>query len=100
MSDNNEMTPDMRRRIELGMETEHFLESNVGKFLTDRAEALVEENLGALTDVNAEDPIAIRTLQNNVRVGTLIQSWLADAVNDGWAAENEFANAPPDTTGS
>ena len=97
MSD--QIPPETARSIALGLEVEHFLESEAGRWLTSQAEEMVQNALIKLGEADAEDPKAIRMLQNEVKVGEQIQYWLAGLVNQGRNAEQQFLLGGDDVTG-
>lgn len=73
--------------VEIGIEAESFLSTNIGKFLTDRAEAELHEALNALKDVDASKPDEVRKLQNQAWRAESVQKWLAEVIQSGWNAE-------------
>jgi len=83
---------DLHRAIDFGFQVQAFLGSDIGKFLIARAEAQVTEATELLKRVNPENPSQIRALQHLVNVGEDIQYWLADAVNAGYAAQDELVD--------
>ncbi len=81
---------DVQRRIALGMDVQAMLRGPVGKYLTARANLLLDEALTALGHVNPEDPQAIRALQMKFQLGHAFMDWLDEAVHDGKQAEAAF----------
>jgi hypothetical protein len=73
--------------VEIGIEAESFLESKVGKHLTDRAESELNAALAALKDVDASKPDEVRKLQNQAWRAESVQTWLAEVIQSGWNAE-------------
>jgi hypothetical protein len=74
--------PDVRRAV-FGRQVEHFLESDIGQYLAQCAQADIEEATEKLCRVDPEDPKAIRELQNKIRVAESVMGWLADAIRSG-----------------
>lgn len=72
------------------MEVEAFLMSDIGRYLTKRAEAEVESAVELMKEADPEDAKAIRGLQNTIRVAESVLYWLADAVQSGLNAQAEL----------
>jgi hypothetical protein len=85
-----------RKAMELGMEAEAFAKSPIGRYVLERATELGEAALEKLADVPPDDTQAIRKLQNEVRLGRLLQSWLLDAITTGANAERVFEQQQTD----
>ena len=86
----NKDVRDLHKTIDFGFQVESFLQSDVGRYLTGKAEAEVIEATEALKSVDPTDPNAIRELQNRVFRGESIQYWLAEAIQSGLNAQQEF----------
>ncbi len=86
----NKDVRDLHKTIDFGFQVEAFLQSDVGRYLTGKAEAEVIEATDALKSVDPTDPNAIRELQNKVYRGESIQYWLAEAIQSGLNAQQEF----------
>jgi hypothetical protein len=100
MSDSPRIPTEIQKQIALGLDVERFLESEAGKWMTAQAEEMVQHGLHALAEADAEDPKAIRALQNDVKVGEQIQYWLAGLVNQGRNAEEQYLRGDEDAAGA
>lgn len=77
--------------IALGFDVEAFLSSSVGRYIKQQAENDRTDALEALgTEVDPEDGKSVRALQNKVAVADSIMQWLADAIQDGRAAAQQY----------
>ena len=77
-------------QIDLGFQVEAFLQSDIGRYLVQRAEAQVDEQVEALKQVDADSPSQIRSIQHNIQVAEAIQYWLADAIQSGINAQADL----------
>lgn len=89
------MTPDMHtnpllKSIDFGFQVQAFLESDIGRYLTTRAEADVADALENMKTVDPENPAAVRALQHQVHVAESVLYWLGEAVQAGINAEQEL----------
>ena len=67
----------------LGEEAICFLESDLGKLISARANLDIQEAQASLLDVDPEDTATIRRLQFKAAVARQFPRWLADAVRNG-----------------
>ena len=86
----NKDVRELHKTIDFGFQAEAFLQSDVGRYLIAKAEAEVIEATEALKTVDPTVPDAIRELQNRVYRGESIQYWLAEAIQSGLNAQQEF----------
>jgi len=89
----NEQTQDVRdiqQAIDLSFQVEAFLKSPVGQYLIKRCEDKIAEALELLKTVSPENPTQIRALQHNIHVGEDIQYFLAEAIQAGYNAAENF----------
>ena len=93
MSAVNEDVKALHDAIDFGMEVQSFLQSRIGRYLVKRAEEEVEASVQLLKEADAEDPKAIRELQNKIKVAEDFQYWLGDAVQSGINAEREYVDS-------
>jgi len=70
-----------------GIEVEHFLKTEVGRFLIGRAELDEREALEELGLVDPEDPKAIRAVQFKLQVARAVPRWIRDAIQSGRIAQ-------------
>lgn len=74
---------------------EAFLKTTVGQYIMRRADEERIDALADLVDVDAADTNKIRELQSTVKRADSIQSWLAEAIENGKNAEAQLnPNAP------
>jgi hypothetical protein len=77
--------PNVRIAV-FGKQVQDFLDGPIGDYLVKRAQAEIDKGVAALKDCDAEDPKAIRTCQNQIRVAEMIIEWLGDAISYGEGA--------------
>jgi len=75
------------RLIDMGIQVEAFINSDLGRYLLDRSNVEQNAALEQLGEVDPDDPKAIRRLQFNLQVAAGIQNWLADLVLEARNAE-------------
>ena len=93
MSEGEHKIPaDIRQAIAMGMDAARFLDSSVGRYLVMRSEQKVMEALEGMKTVDPEDARAVRALQNEIKVGEAVQYWIAEAINEGFNAEQAFVS--------
>lgn len=76
-----------------GIEVESFLQGPVGKYLTRRAHLEVDEAVRELKTVDPTDTKKITELQNRIFRGESFDQWLAEAIQEGWAAEETLRSS-------
>lgn len=86
MSDDRELM----ETVKFGIEVEAFLEGKIGRYLVERARREVAEAQEALATVVPSDTQEIIRLQNQVFRAKSFESWLAEAVAEGWNAEAQL----------
>ena len=86
----NKDVRELHKTIDFGFQAEAFLQSDVGRYLIAKAEAEVLEATEALKTIDPTNPDAIRELQNRVYRGESIQYWLAESIQSGLNAQQEF----------
>ena len=89
MDANQELNP-LLKAVDLGFQAEAFLQSDIGRYLVQRAEAQVDAAVEALKQEDPEDAKAIRALQNTIAVAESVQYWLADAIQQGENAQQQL----------
>lgn len=80
----------LKQQIDFGFQVEAFLRSEIGQHLIHRAEEQIAEAVDRLKAVDPEDAKAVRAIQNEIHVAERIQYWLADAINAGENAQQQF----------
>ena len=91
MSDQTTEAVDRRelmRLIDMGIQVEAYISSDLGRYLLDRSNAEQKAALEQLGNVDPDDPKAIRRLQFNLQVAAGIQNWMADLVVEARNAED------------
>ena len=78
------------QQIDLGFQVEAFLQSDIGRYLVQRAEAQVEEAVEKLKRCSPEDSAQIRAIQHTIQVAESIQYWLAEAIQSGLNAQQQL----------
>ena len=78
---------DLMDKAQFGIEVESFLDSRIGKYLTARAHLEVDEALSEFRKADPTDAKAITALQTRIHRGESFDNWLAEAIQEGWAAE-------------
>ena len=78
------------QQIDLGFQVEAFLQSDLGRYLVQRAEAQVEEAVEQLKRCSPEDSGQIRAIQHTIQVAESIQYWLAEAIQSGLNAQQQL----------
>lgn len=66
-----------------GQEVENFLNTRIGAYLLRKAQDQASEAIEELAVVDAEDPKAIRKLQNKISVSDQFIGWLREAIMMG-----------------
>ncbi len=90
MADVDPHTAEQLKVVELGLDAEQFLASNLGKYIIERAEAEIESAIEQFKATDPEDAKAMRALQNIIARNESVQYWLADAINAAHAAEEQL----------
>ena len=83
----------LHQAIDFGFQVEAFLGSDIGVYLVDRAEKQIAEAVEELKSANAYAPVDIIHIQSRIRVAEQIQYWLAEAIQAGYAAQDELIEA-------
>lgn len=81
---------ELQRTIAFGLDVEAFVKSPIGVYLADRAESEINDAMEQLKVADPENPKAIRDLQARIWRADSFQRWLAEAIQDGWQAEQAF----------
>lgn len=76
--------------VEFGAKVAVFLESDVGKYLTKKADDEEREALEGLATVNAFEPEAIRSLQAQAWRANSFLGWLKEALEAAHEAHREL----------
>ncbi len=82
--------------VEIGLDARKFLDSRLGKTIIAAAEAQRDDAIAGLKTVDAENPKAVRELQNQLWRAEQFQFWLADLIQAGINAEAQLAEYQSD----
>ena len=72
----------------LGLQTQEFLKSPVGRYIVGRANKAREEAFDAWVSASPSDESTIAELQFRARLPALVTGWLDEAINQAQYAEN------------
>ena len=76
----------------LGVETEKFLLTSVGKYLLERAEIDREKAINEFKTVDVANTAEVRRIQTDLDTPDRIVKWLSDAIDSGRAAYDALRN--------
>lgn len=74
------------KRAVFGEQVQEFMNTEVGRYIIERAQNQVLEALLKLKTCDPENPGLIREYQGQIEVAESIPQWLGDAVKDGLTA--------------
>lgn len=74
----------------LSIRFREFIRSELGEHLISRADAEIKSCKDQLAVTEPADADAIRALQQRIRVATIWQDWMADAITTGDNAVNQL----------
>lgn len=80
-------------KVRLQFDAEDFLRSDVGRFLMARSEETQQAALMALADCDPTDVETIRKSQFDYRVASSWMDWIAEAIVEGQAAQQQLVNS-------
>ena len=83
-------TRDLLNKVDFGLETNNFLNSRIGRYVANRALEDMYAVSQALPDADPFDHKAISALQLRHKIASAALSWLAQAVEAGHQAEQEY----------
>ncbi len=78
---------ELLRTVEIGLDAQQFLGTNIGRYLIERAEGEVAAAIDQLKVIDPDDRAGIQKLQNQIWRAESIQFWLADLIQEGTNAE-------------
>lgn len=84
---------ELRKRIGFGFDVENFLQSDIGRYLTLRAERERVSLLEQLATIDHTKADQIHRIQTRIAVLDHWQEGLADAVTDGRNAQDQLVEA-------
>ena len=71
-----------------GRQVAHFLQTDIGRYLTQRAQEDIESAVEELKTVDPHNPVKVTQAQNRVAVAETVMGWLGDAIIKGQAAQD------------
>jgi hypothetical protein len=83
LTENSNDPDSLLRDLELGEEARRFLNTTLGKFIVEQAEAEIRDAVIALQIVKPTDDERIRELQNTIKIARSIPDWLDLAMQRG-----------------
>lgn len=81
------ITQELLKEVEIGLEAERFLGTELGKRLIEKAEQEIATAVESLKIIKPTDAEAITELQNAVWRAESFQYWLAELIQGGRNAE-------------
>lgn len=81
---------ELAKAIGLGADMERFLESSVGQFILKRCEEEREAAVAAFRGANPMDQMAMAKIHQRLVVVDLLQTWMADAIQEAANAAQEI----------
>lgn len=81
--DLNEHQMIQAERVALGTTAEEFLNSNIGKYLMNRASMEASNALLELSKVDPDNAAKVRSLQAIIRRCDDLEAWIQEAINIG-----------------
>ena len=82
----------LQNTARLSVAAEHFLETELGKYLLAKADNEAETALIKLKTASPIMPEMIRELQNEIWRAESIKQWIFDAISEGQWAREELEN--------
>jgi len=83
---------EIRRTINFGWDMENFLRSDVGRYLTARAEIEITQTRAEFESIDMDAPGAageVRKLQLEIAVRKVWKDWIQGAIDQGQAAQEQ-----------
>lgn len=80
-------SPELRLAV-FGRQVELFMESEIGDYLRQCAQAEIDTAVREMGSVDAEDPKAVRQIQMRLKVAESVMGWLGDAIRQGQQAHS------------
>jgi hypothetical protein len=81
---------ELLQSVRFGIEVETFLNTPIGKYLVERARGELEAARDALEKINPVDVVQVRQEQLKAYQARNFESWLAEAIQDGWNSEGQL----------
>lgn len=81
------------RSVKLQFDAEDFVRSDLGRYLVAASDAAREEALDALVTCDPTQAETIRKLQVDYRVASTWLDWIAQAIMEGQAAQQQLTDA-------
>jgi hypothetical protein len=87
MSDLSPQEREILNQVKLGIAGERFIESPLGGEIIKRAQMDHDDAMSELMDVDPNDALLIRDIQNRARLPIMLLQYLNDIVEEGRQAE-------------
>jgi len=84
-----ETNSQLRQQIGFGMDMAEFMRTDVGTYLTKRANAEIKEMHRAMEDVDPADANEVRRLQMEIKLRRVWADWIRIAIDEGIAAQQQ-----------
>lgn len=96
MSDDASTARELLAVIDFGIQAKVFMNSPMGRYMQARANAEIEAARESLETADAEDPKAIRRLQQDASSARRFLQWMGEVVTEGEQAEYQFSQLDQD----
>ena len=83
-----EIDPVLVQRAVFGKQVEAFLNTDIGRYMVNRALDQKKDAQDLFTKVDCHNPVEVQKVQSAILVADAIVDWLQDAVADGIQALN------------
>ncbi len=74
---------DLMESASTGEAVKMFLQSELGRNITNRAVQEIDEAMAELVEADADNRALIASIQNRIKVPSMAISWLTDAIAEG-----------------
>lgn len=82
--------------VKMGIEAERFLNSDLGKYLIERAEHDREKAISEFKACNVSDPAAVGKIRDAILIPDKVIAWLTEAIQVGYVQHEELRKAEHD----
>lgn len=83
---------DLMEKAATGEAAKMFLQSGLGRHITERATHEVDEALEELIDADPYNAVLISAIQRRIRVASQAITWLAEAISEGDNALSQLSD--------
>lgn len=92
MSNDPEMQ-EIRNQIAFGLDAEQFMQSSIGKYLTARANADIDDAVERMKKADPFNGAELQRIQNEIHRAESFLLWMGQAVTEGENASRIFVEA-------